>query len=89
MNAYIATLKIAPSKIVDALAECEREAGARRGIYKRWIANGKIAISLANERQQRMDDAVTTLKQVVNSLAQPYQPSLDFSAQTPTQQEEA
>lgn len=76
---YEIDLNINPSDVVDALAECERESGARRGIYKRWVEAGKITVSVANERQLRIDNAAKILKQVVGTMRMPYQASLDFS----------
>ena len=76
---YEIDLNMNPSEVVDALAECEREAGVRRGVYKRWIVAGKITASVADERQRRIDYAVKVLKQCVTTMRMPYQPGLDFS----------
>lgn len=76
---YEIDLNITPSQVVEALAEIEREAGVRRGVYPRWIATGKLTGSVAAERQHRIDDAAKILKQVVHTLRVPYQPGLDFS----------
>ena len=43
--------------VVEALKECEREAGTRRGIYPRWIREGRINAGVAYERQRAMDAA--------------------------------
>jgi len=76
---YEIDLNMNPSDVVDALAECEREAGVRRGVYKHWVESGKLAGSVADERQRRMDNAAKILKQCVNTMRMPYQPGLDFS----------
>lgn len=79
---YEIELTAEPSDVMQALAECEREAGARRGIYKRWVADGKITASLAAERQHRIEMAARILKQVASTMTQPYQELLNFAAET-------
>ena len=80
MPKYEIDINVEPSAVMQALAECERESGARRGIYKNWVAKGQITQSLAAERQHRIDLAARILKQVVTSMHQPYQQGLDFEA---------
>ena len=76
---YEIDLDVSPSDVMQALQECERESGARVGIYKRWIDSGKITASLAHERQHRIDLAVRVLKQVTTTMKAPYQELLDFT----------
>jgi hypothetical protein len=76
---YTVEVELDIEAVVEALKECEREAGTRRGIYPRWIREGRINAGVAYERQRAMDAAARVLKQVATSMKRPYQPGLDFA----------
>lgn len=75
---YRVDIEVDHAEVVDALAECEREAGARKAIYARWVAAGKMTQSLAAERQHRMEAAARLLKRVATSMTLPYQRKLEL-----------
>ena len=79
---YTVEVALEIEAVVEALKECEREAGVRRGIYPRWIREGRINAGVAYERQRGMDLAVRLLNQVPTSMRQPYQPRLNLFART-------
>lgn len=75
---YTVEIKLDISEVVEALKEAEREAGMRRGVYPRWIREGRINAGVAYERQRGMDAAARVLKQIATSMRRPYQPRLDL-----------
>ena len=75
---YTVEVELDIEAVVEALKECEREAGTRRGIYPRWIREGRINAGVAYERQRAMDAAARVLKQIATSMRRPYQPRLDL-----------
>ncbi|MGI5869077.1 MAG: hypothetical protein ACOX9C_06515 [Kiritimatiellia bacterium] len=64
--------------VVDALEECEREAGVRARVYPQWIRQGRIKEATACERQRRLHLAVDILNQVWKALRGPRQQRLEF-----------
>ena len=81
-DVYTVEVELDIEAVVEALKECEREAGTRRGIYPRWIREGRINAGVAYERQRAMDAAAAILKRVATSMRQPYQPRLNLFART-------
>ena len=72
---YTVEVELDIEAVVEALKECEREAGTRRGIYPRWIREGRINAGVAYERQRAMDAAARVLKQIVDPPDPPPRPS--------------
>ena len=78
MAKYDVTINVEPGDVVAALKEINRELGVRKGVYPKWVKDGKLTQSLASERIHLMEVASRTLDHVVNSMSQPYQSKLDF-----------
>lgn len=46
----------------EQVAEIGRELGLRRGVYPKWVADGKLSQALADRQIECMDAAYKTLK---------------------------
>ena len=78
MAKYDVTINVEPGDVVAALKEINRELGVRKGVYPKWVKDGKLTQSLAAERIHLMEVASRAMEQLVNSMHQPYQGKLDF-----------
>lgn len=48
--------------IDEAIEELKRERTLRRGVYPRWISNGKLPKDVAEVRMSRLDKAIDLLE---------------------------
>ena len=70
---YVINLNATHAQVSSALAECKREARARRDVYPKWIDRGSITASLASERLNLIDTTISILEQIAETMHQPNQ----------------